>query len=159
MQGYCFCRENASFFPPVEGIRTGLQAVTAQSRPCPPAALQRRSVSIFAGEGSTLPPSPGMSPWCCQLPGGLGIGKKSCSGTLPSTSRCEHTLSRVQLFATPWTVAHQALPSMGIPRQEYWSGLPLSSQGSFATQGLNMHLLHWWRDSLPLSHLGSPSTS
>ena len=70
MQGHCFCRENASFFPPVEGIRTALQAATAQSQPCPSAALQRRSVSIFAGEGSTLPPSPGMSPWCCQLPGG-----------------------------------------------------------------------------------------
>ena len=33
-------------------------------------------------------------------------------------------LSRVQLFATPWTVAHQAPPSMGFSRQEYWSGLP-----------------------------------
>ena len=32
--------------------------------------------------------------------------------------------SRVQLFATPWTVAHQALLSMGFSRQEYWSGLP-----------------------------------
>ena len=33
-------------------------------------------------------------------------------------------LSRVQLFATPWTVAHQALLSMGFSRQEDWSGLP-----------------------------------
>ena len=33
-------------------------------------------------------------------------------------------LSCVQLFATPWTVAHQASPSMGFSRQEYWSGLP-----------------------------------
>ena len=33
-------------------------------------------------------------------------------------------LSCVQLFATPWTVSHQALPSMGFSRQEYWSGLP-----------------------------------
>ena len=32
-------------------------------------------------------------------------------------------LSRVQLFATPWTVAYQVLPSMGFSRQEYWSGL------------------------------------
>ena len=36
-------------------------------------------------------------------------------------------LSRVQLFATPWTVAYQAPPSMGFSRQEYWSGLPLPS--------------------------------
>ena len=31
-------------------------------------------------------------------------------------------LSHVQLFATPWTVAYQAPPSMGFSRQEYWSG-------------------------------------
>ena len=34
------------------------------------------------------------------------------------------SLSRVRLFATPWTVAYQAPPSMGYSRQEYWSGLP-----------------------------------
>ena len=33
-------------------------------------------------------------------------------------------LSRVRLFATPWTVAYQAPPSMGFSRQEYWSELP-----------------------------------
>ena len=33
-------------------------------------------------------------------------------------------LSCVQLFATPWTVAHQAPLSMEFSRQEYWSGLP-----------------------------------
>ena len=36
-------------------------------------------------------------------------------------------LSRVRLFATPWTAAHQAPPSMGFSRQEYWSGVPLPS--------------------------------
>ena len=35
-------------------------------------------------------------------------------------------LSHVQVFATPWTVAYQAPPSMGFSRQEYWSGLPFS---------------------------------
>ena len=35
------------------------------------------------------------------------------------------SLSHVQLFATPWTVAYQAFPSMGFSRQEYWSGMPL----------------------------------
>ena len=34
------------------------------------------------------------------------------------------SLSRVRLFATPWTVAHQAPSSMGFSRQEYWGGLP-----------------------------------
>ena len=33
------------------------------------------------------------------------------------------SLSRIQLLATPWTAAYQAPPSMGFPRQEYWSGL------------------------------------
>ena len=37
-------------------------------------------------------------------------------------------LSRVWLSATPWTVAYKAPPSMGFSRQEYWSGLPGSSQ-------------------------------
>ena len=36
-------------------------------------------------------------------------------------------LSRVRLFATPWTAAHQAPPPMGFSRQEYWSGVPLPS--------------------------------
>ena len=42
---------------------------------------------------------------------------------IPRTG-CAQGLSRVRLFATPWTVAHQAPPSMGFSRQEYWSGLP-----------------------------------
>ena len=36
-------------------------------------------------------------------------------------------LSRVRLLATPWIAAHQAPPSMGFSRQEYWSGVPLPS--------------------------------
>ena len=37
------------------------------------------------------------------------------------------SLSRVRLLATPWAAAHQAPPSMGFSRQEYWSGVPLPS--------------------------------
>ena len=37
------------------------------------------------------------------------------------------SLSRVWLFKTPWTAAYQAPPSMGVSRQEYWSGVPLPS--------------------------------
>ena len=37
------------------------------------------------------------------------------------------TFSRIWLFATPWTIAHQYPLSMGFSRQEYWSGLPCSS--------------------------------
>ena len=39
------------------------------------------------------------------------------------------SLSRVRLFATPWTVAYQAPPSLGFSRQEYWSELPFPSPG------------------------------
>ena len=39
------------------------------------------------------------------------------------------SLSCVRLFATPWTAAHQAPPSMGFSRQEYWSGVPSTNYG------------------------------
>ena len=45
-------------------------------------------------------------------------------------------LSRVRLFATPWTVAYQAPLSMGFSRQEYWSGLPCPSPGDLPNQGI-----------------------
>ena len=46
------------------------------------------------------------------------------------------SLSRVRLFATPWTVAYQASPSMGFSRQEYWSGLPFPSPGKLSDPGI-----------------------
>ena len=46
------------------------------------------------------------------------------------------SLSRVQLFATPWTVAYQAPLSMGFSRQEYWSGLPFPSPGDLPDPGI-----------------------
>ena len=58
-------------------------------------------------------------------------------------------------FATSWTVACQASLSMGFPRQKHWSDLPFLLQGIVPTQGLNLSLLHWQVDSLPLSHQGS----
>ena len=42
---------------------------------------------------------------------------------VPRTALC-WALSRVRLFATPWTAAHQVPLSMGLSRQEYWRGLP-----------------------------------
>ena len=46
------------------------------------------------------------------------------------------SLSRVRLFVTPWTIAHQAPPSMGFSRQEYWSGLPFPSPGDLPNPGI-----------------------
>ena len=45
-------------------------------------------------------------------------------------------LSQVQLFATPWTVACQAPPSIRFFRQEYWSGLPFPSPGDLPNLGI-----------------------
>ena len=45
-------------------------------------------------------------------------------------------LSRVWLFVTPWTVAHQAPLSVGFSRQEYWSGWSLSSPGDLSDSGI-----------------------
>ena len=45
-------------------------------------------------------------------------------------------LSRVGLFATLWTAAYQAPPSMGFYRQECWSGLPFPSPGDLPNQGM-----------------------
>ena len=46
------------------------------------------------------------------------------------------SLSRVRLFATSWTVANQAPPSMGFSRQEYWSGLPFPSPADLLNPGI-----------------------
>ena len=55
-----------------------------------------------------------------------------CNSSLCDTEQFAQveSLSRVRLLATPWTVAYQALPSMGFSRQEYWSGVPLPSPES-----------------------------
>ena len=63
------------------------------------------------------------SPW--DSPGkNTGVG---CHFLLQCIKVKVKSLSRVWLFATPWTAAHQAPPSMGFSRQEYWSGVPLPS--------------------------------
>ena len=46
------------------------------------------------------------------------------------------SLSRVQLFATLWTVVYQAPPSTEFSRQEYWTGLPFPFPGDFPDPGI-----------------------
>ena len=57
---------------------------------------------------------------------------------------CVCVLSRVQLFVTPWTVAHQAPLSMGFSRQEYWSGLPFPSPDDLPDPGTELMAPVWW---------------
>ena len=68
-------------------------------------------MEICSRDGSTRPP---YMPACCLL------SHFSC----------------VQLFATLWTVAHQAPLSMGFSRQEYWDGLPFPSLGNLPNPGI-----------------------
>ena len=58
-------------------------------------------------------------------------------------------LSRVRLFATPWTVAYQAPPPMGFSRQEYWSGLPFPPPGDLPNPGIKPGSPVLQTDALP----------
>ena len=71
----------------------------------------------------------------------LQAGFKRQTGSLsPLVAVTNYTrvcvLSRVRLFATPWTVARQAPLSMGFPRQEYWSGLVFPTSGHLPDPGI-----------------------
>ena len=66
------------------------------------------------------------------------------------------SLSRVQVFVTPWTVACQSPLFMGFSRQEYWSGLPFYSPGYLPNPGIDPGSPELKADFLPLSHWGSP---
>ena len=69
--------------------------------------------------------SPPGSPCPWDSPGkSTGVG---CHFLLQCMKVKVKLLSRVPLFATPWTAAHQAPTPMRFSRQEYWSGLPLPS--------------------------------
>ena len=68
-----------------------------------------------------------------------------------------HT-SHVQLFVITWTVALQAPPSMGLSRQEYWSGLPFPSPGDLPDPGIKSRSPSLLADSLSSDPLGKPHT-
>ena len=53
-----------------------------------------------------------------------------------SVHECAYSFICVQLFATPWIVALQALLSMGFPRHEYWSGLPFPTSEDLPNPGI-----------------------
>ena len=59
------------------------------------------------------------------------------------------SFSRVQLFATPWTVAYQAPLSMGFSRQEYWSRLPFPSSEDLPDPGIEPGSPALQADTLP----------
>ena len=65
-------------------------------------------------------------------------------------------LSRVGLFATPWTAAYQAPPSMGFSRQEYWSGLPFPSPEDLPDPGIKPRSPTLQADALTSEPSGKP---
>ena len=66
------------------------------------------------------------------------------------------SLSSVQLFAAPWTVAHQAPPSVGFSRQEYWTGLPFPSPGDLPDPEIEPGSPAFRADALTSAPLGKP---
>ena len=69
------------------------------------------------------------------------------------------SLSRVRLFATPWTVAYQAPPSMEFSRQEYWSGLPFPSPGDLPGPGIEPRSPALQADALPSEPPGTETNT
>ena len=65
---------------------------------------------------------------------------------------CVLSHSHVQLFATPWTITHQAPLSVEFSRQEYWIGEPFPSPGDLPNLGSNLGLLHCRQILYHLSH-------
>ena len=67
------------------------------------------------------------------------------------------SLSRVRLFARLWIVAHQAPPSMGFCRQEYWSGVPLPSPGDLPDPAIELGSPTFQADALTSEPGGKPT--
>ena len=65
--------------------------------------------------------------------------------------------SSVRLFVTPWTVAHQVPLSMGLSRQQHWSGLPCPPPGDLLDPGIKPRSPALQADSLLLGQQGSPT--
>ena len=143
-----------SFSASSQAPQPQVHALSIASFPCGPSAARPGSHHL-----------PALSPTLTSFP---SFPPSRHTHTVPTSLRPDFAysllcmlshVSRVQLFATLWTVARQAPLSMGFCRQEYWSGLPFSSPGDLpaprieptspAAPALQV-------DSLPLSHRASP---
>ena len=91
--------------------------------------------------------------------GGVGRGREvpeqGDMHAAAADSRCNYppvkvrSLSRVRLFVTPWTAAHQASPSMGFSRQEYWSISSKNTPGDLPHPGIEPGSPALKADALP----------
>ena len=107
---------------PIPGIKPKSPALQVDSFPSEPPGKPKKPV-----------PSPGDLSDPGIKPGSRALQVDSLPAELPGKPvncierKKTKSLSRVQLFATPWTVAYHTPPSMGFSRQGYWNGLPLPS--------------------------------
>ena len=86
----------------------------------------------------------------------LPLSLQGSSSRLCKERKKVKSLSRVQLFVTLWTVVHQAPPSMGFSRQEYWSGSPCPSPGALPSPGIEPRSPTLQADDLPSEPPGKP---
>ena len=102
--------------------------------------------------------SASVSPWQHQFHfGSLGCPFTTARAISKEGRKEVKSFSHVQLFATPWTVAHQAPLSMGLSRQEYWSGLPFPSPGDLPDPGIEPRSPALQTDTLLSEPPGKPA--
>ena len=121
-----------------------------------PLSMEFSRQEHWSGLPSTSPgdlPDPGIKPVSLALAGEfltiVPPGK-------PNTYLLLSCFSRVRLCATPETAAHQALPSLGFSRQEYWHALPFPSPGSLPHAGIEPRSPALQADSLLTEVPGKP---
>ena len=113
--------------PPSGPLETSSQSLSVVSDSLRPHGLYMDSPghNTVVGGRSLLPAIDPGRPHCRRI-----LYQLSHQGSPTESLKVKvKSLSRVRLFATPWTVAYQAPPSVGFSRQEYWSGLPFPSPG------------------------------
>ena len=108
--------------------------------------------------GLSLPAERGFSSWTwASVLMACALSCSAARGIFPEGQKVK-SLSRIRLFATPWTVAHQASPFMGFSRQEYWSGLPSPFPEDLPDPGVEPRSPTLQADALPPEPPGKPQT-
>ena len=101
------------------------------------------------------------NPINCSMPG-LPVHHQLLEFTQTQVHRVgnaiQPSLSHVQLFVTPWTVAHHAPLSMGFSRQEYWSGLPFPAPRDLPDPGIESRFSALQANTLLSEPQGKPAT-